>query len=132
MENEEKEMEVEKNMMENLFVNVFSSTVCDVILHEQKDMHVNETHKLPCLKRKLVYSALLCIWAADEKQIRQTQRMELFIVTYQGGVVLAGKVLHGLQPLERNKDKYIQIQVLIRVHMQLKKQPLEDQEDHCL
>ena len=95
-------------------------------------MHVNETHKLPCLKRKLVYSALLCIWAADEKQIRQTQRMELFIVTYQGGVVLAGKVLHGLQPLERNKDKYIQIQVLIRVHMQLKKQPLEDQEDHCL
>jgi len=36
--------------------------------------------------------------------------MELFIVTYQGGVVLAGKVLHGLQPLERNKDKYIQIE----------------------
>jgi len=30
--------------------------------------------------------------------------MELFIVTYQGGVVLTGKVLHGLQPLERNKD----------------------------
>jgi len=34
--------------------------------------------------------------------------MELFIVTYQGGVVLAGKVLHGLQPLERNKEEYIQ------------------------
>ena len=58
-ENVEKEMEVEKNMMESLFVNVFSSTVCDVILHEQKDMHVNKTHQLPCLKRKLVHSALL-------------------------------------------------------------------------
>jgi len=87
-ENEEKEMEVEKNMMESFFVKVFSSTVCDVILHEQKDMHVNETHQLPCLKRKLVHSALLCIWSADEKQIRQTQRMELFIVTYQGRVTV--------------------------------------------
>jgi len=46
---------------------------------------VNETHQLPCLKRKLVHSALLCIWFADEKQIRQTQRMELFIVTCQRG-----------------------------------------------
>ena len=61
MENEEKEMEVEKNMMESLFVNIFSSTVCDVILHEQKDMHVNETHQLPWLKTKLVHSALLFI-----------------------------------------------------------------------
>ena len=43
-ENEEKEKEIEKKMMENLFVNVFSSTVCDVILQEQKDKHVNETH----------------------------------------------------------------------------------------
>ena len=74
-------------------------------------MHVNETHQLPRLKRNLVHSALLCIWSADEKQIRQTQRMELFILTYQGGVVLEGKVLHGLQPLERNKDEYIQIEV---------------------
>jgi len=97
-------------MMESLLVNIFSSTVCDVILHEQKDMHVNETHQLPYLKTKLVHSALLCIWCVDEKQIRQTQRMELFIVIYQGGVVLAGKVLHGLQPLERNKDEYIQIE----------------------
>jgi len=72
-------------MMENLFINVFSSTVCDVILKEQEDKHVNETHQFPCLKRKLVHSALLCIWFADEKQIRQTQRMELFSVTYQGG-----------------------------------------------
>ena len=39
---------------ESLFVNVFSSTVYDVILQEQKDKHVNETHQLPCLKRKLV------------------------------------------------------------------------------
>jgi len=84
-ENEEKEMEVEKNMMESLFVNVFSSIVCDYILHEQKDMHVNETHQLPCLKRKLVHSALLCIWSADEKQIRQIQRMKLFNVTYKVG-----------------------------------------------
>jgi len=29
--------------------------------------------------------------------------MELFIVTYQGGVVLARKVVHELQPLESNK-----------------------------
>ena len=72
-------------MMENLFVNVFSSTVCDVILKEQKDKHVNETHEPPCLKMKLVHSALLCIWFADEKKIRQTKRMELFIVTYKGG-----------------------------------------------
>ena len=46
---------------------------------------MNEIHQLPCLTRKLVHSALLCIWSADEKQIRQTRRMELFIVTYQGG-----------------------------------------------
>ena len=84
---EEKEMEVEKNMMEYLFVNVFLSKVCDVTLLEQKDKHVNETHQLPCLKRKLV--ALLCICSTDDKQIRQTQRMELFIITYQGWVVLA-------------------------------------------
>ena len=45
---------------------------------------MNETHQLPYLKRKLVHSALLCIWFADEKQIRQTQRMEIFIVTNQG------------------------------------------------
>ena len=32
-------------MIENLFVNVFSSTVCDVILKEQKDKHVNKTHQ---------------------------------------------------------------------------------------
>ena len=88
-DSEEKEKEVEKKMMKNLFVNVFSSTICNVILQEQKDKHVNETHQLPCLKRKLVHSALLCIWSADEKQTRQTQRMELFIVTYQGEVVFA-------------------------------------------
>ena len=82
-------MDVEKYVMKSIFVNVFSSTVCDVILYEQKDKHVNETHQLPCLKRKLVHSALLCIWSADEKQTRQTQRMELFIVTYQGEVVFA-------------------------------------------
>jgi len=82
-ENEEKEKEVEKKMVEILFVNVFSFTVCDVILQKQKDKKVNETHQLPCLKRKLVHNALLCIWSADERQIRQTQHMELFIVTYQ-------------------------------------------------
>jgi len=37
---------------------------------------VNETHQFPCLKRKLVHSALLCIWFVDKKQIRQTQCME--------------------------------------------------------
>ena len=36
--------------------------------------------------------------------------MELFIVTYQGGVVLAREVLHELQPLERNKYEYVQVE----------------------
>ena len=90
-------------MMESLFVNVFSSTVCDVILQKEKDKHVNETHQLPCLKRKLVHSALLCICSVDKKQIRQTQCMELFIVTYQGGVLLPGNVIDELQPFESNK-----------------------------
>jgi len=45
--------------MKSLFVNVFSFIVCDVILQEQKDKHVNETHQLPCLKRKVVHSALM-------------------------------------------------------------------------
>ena len=93
----------ENGTRESLFVNVFSSTVCDVILQEQKDKHVNETHQLPSLKRKLVHSALLCIWSVDKKQIRQTQCMKLFIVTYQGGVLLPRNVIDGLQPLESNK-----------------------------
>ena len=88
---------------ESLFVNVFSSTVCDVILQEQKDKHVNETYQLPCVKRKLVHSDLLCIWSVDKKQIRQTQCMKLFIVTYEGGVLLPRNVIDGLQPLESNK-----------------------------
>ena len=92
-------MELEKV----LFVNVCSSTVCDVILQEQKDKHVNETRPLPCLKRKLVHSALLCIWSVDKKQIRQIQCMELFIVSYQGGVLLPRNVIDELQPLENNK-----------------------------
>jgi len=74
-----------------------------VILQEQKDKHVNERHQLPCLKRKLVHSALLCIWSVDQKQIRQTQCMELFIVTYEGEVLLPRNVIDGLQPLESNK-----------------------------
>jgi len=64
---------------------------------------VNETHELPCLKRKLVHSALFCIWSVDKKQIRQTQCMELFIVTYQGWVLLPRNVIDILQPLESNK-----------------------------
>jgi len=58
-ENEEKEKEVEETMMENLFPNVCFSTVCDVILQDQKDKQVNETHQLPCLKRKLVHNAFI-------------------------------------------------------------------------
>ena len=58
MKNEEKEKEVERKMMENLFVIVISSTVYDVILKEQNDKHVNETHQPPYLKRKFVRSAL--------------------------------------------------------------------------
>ena len=53
---------------ESLFVNGFSSTVCDINLQEQKDKHVNETHQLPCLKRKLVHSVLLCIWSVDKSK----------------------------------------------------------------
>jgi len=64
---------------------------------------VNETHQLPCLKRKLVHSALLCIWFVDKKQIRQTQCMELFIVTYKGGEMLPRNVIDGLKTLESNK-----------------------------
>ena len=64
---------------------------------------MNETHQLPCLKRKLVHSALLFIWSVDKKQIRQTQCMELFVVTYQGRVLLARNVIDRLQPLESNK-----------------------------
>jgi len=67
---------------------------------------VNETRQLPCLKRKLVHSALLCIWSVDEKHICQTQCMELFIVTYQGGVLLPRNVIDGLQPLESNKYQF--------------------------
>jgi len=74
-----------------------------VILQEQKDKHVNETNQQPCLKRKLVHSALLCIWSVDKKQIRQTKCMELFIVTYQGEVLLPRNIIDGLQPLESNK-----------------------------
>jgi len=64
---------------------------------------VNETQQRPCLKRKLVRSALLCIWSVDKKQIPQTQCMELFIVTYQGGVLLPRNMIDGLQPLESKK-----------------------------
>ena len=64
---------------------------------------MNETHQLPCLKRKLVHSALLCIWSIEKKQIRQTQCMELFIVTYQGVVLLAINGIDGLPQLESNK-----------------------------
>ena len=64
---------------------------------------MNETHQLPCLKRKLVHSALLCIWSVDKKQIRQTQCTKLFIVTYQGGVLLPRSGIDGLQQLESNK-----------------------------
>ena len=64
---------------------------------------MNETHTPPCLKRKLVHSALLCIWFVDKKKIHQTKCMELFIVTYQGGVLLPRNVIDELQPLESNK-----------------------------
>ena len=64
---------------------------------------MNETHQLPCLKRKLIHTALLCIWSVDKKQIRRIQCMELFIVTDQGGVLLHRNVIGGLQPLESNK-----------------------------
>jgi len=61
------------------------------------------------LKRKLVHSVLFCIQSTDEKQSLQTQHMELFVVTHECGVVLAREVLHGLQPLERNKYEFIQV-----------------------
>ena len=41
--------------------------------------------------------------SVDKKQICQTQCMELFIVTYQGGVLLPRNVIYRLQPLESNK-----------------------------
>jgi len=71
-ETEEKEKEVEKKRKENFFVNDFCSIAYDVILQEQKDRHENKIHQLPCLKRKLVHSDLLCILSANEKQSLQT------------------------------------------------------------
>jgi len=71
-----KNKEKRNGTRESLFINVFSSTVCDVILQEQKDKHVKEIHEVSCLKRKLVHSALSCIWSVDKKQICQTQCME--------------------------------------------------------
>jgi len=73
--------------------------------YRKKNKLVNKTHQLPCLKRKLVHSALLCIWSFDKKQIPQTKCMELFIVTYQGVVLLSRNVIDGLQPLESNKHQ---------------------------
>ena len=64
---------------------------------------MNETHQLSCFKRKLVHSTLFCIWFVDKKQIHQTQCMELFIITCQGGVRLPRNVIDGLQSLESNK-----------------------------
>jgi len=103
-EKQERENEVERKMMENLFVNVFSSTVCDVILKEQNDKHGNETHQLPCLNRKVVHRALLCIWFVDEKQICQTQRMELFIVTYRGGGSVGKRGAPGLSAVGKEQN----------------------------
>ena len=40
-------------------------------------------------EKEAFHSALPCIWSVDKNQIFQTQRMELFIVKFQGGVVLA-------------------------------------------
>jgi len=64
---------------------------------------VKEIHQLPCLKRELVRSAFLRIWSVDKKHIRQSKCMELFGVTYQGGVLFPRSVIDGLQPLESNK-----------------------------
>ena len=64
---------------------------------------MNETPELPCLKRKLVHTHLLCIWYVDTKQIRQTQCIQLFIVTYRGWVLFPRNVIDRLQPLESNK-----------------------------
>jgi len=105
-ENEEKEKEVERKMMENLFVNVFSSTVCDVILKEQEDKHVNETHQLPCMKRKLVHSAFGSLMRSKFAKHNAWSYLYLHIKV---AVVLAREVLHGLQPLKRNKTKSIQV-----------------------
>ena len=55
------------------------------------------------MKWKLVHHALLCIWSVDRKQIRQTQCVKLFIVTYQDRVLLSRNVIDVLQPFESNK-----------------------------
>ena len=64
---------------------------------------MNERPQLPCLKRRLVHSALFCIWSVDKKHVRRTQCMQLFIATYQGGVLLPRNVMDGMQPLKSNK-----------------------------
>ena len=73
---------------------------------------MKQIHQLLYLKRKLVHSALLCIQSIEEKQSlegNETERMELFVVTYEDVGVLAREALHGMQPYERNKTKFIQV-----------------------
>ena len=41
---EKEEKELEKKSKENLFVNEFSSNVCEVMLTKQKHGHVDEIH----------------------------------------------------------------------------------------
>jgi len=61
---------------------------------------------------KLVPITFLYIQSVDKKQNvedNKTQHMKLFVVTYKGEGVLVRDVLHGLQPSERNKSKFIQV-----------------------
>jgi len=55
---------------------------------------------------------------ATEKQSledNEIQHMKLFVVTYEDERVLAREVLHGLQPLKRNKTKFIQVVFCLKV-----------------
>jgi len=72
---------------------------------------VNETHQLPCLKRKLVqmlYYAFAPLMSS--KFVKHNTWNYLLLHIKVGGVVLEREVLHGLQQLERNKYEYIQVE----------------------
>jgi len=73
---------------------------------EQNDKHVNETHQLACMKRKLVHSALGSLMRSKFVKHNAWSYLLLHIKV---GVVLARGVLHGLQLSEKKKTKSIQV-----------------------
>ena len=49
------------------------------------DKHVNETHQLPCLKRKHVHSDLLCFWCVDKIKFVKHNAWNYFLLHIKVG-----------------------------------------------